>query len=92
MMPSRRSAAGTGAPDWTAYAQYHLGIALVRKGRLNDAKRYLDRVGRMATANEELLSLRIRRISRSGFALLQAQRAAEARPIPGASAPGRPLL
>ena len=28
-----------GAPDWTAYAQYNLGVALVRKGRLNDAKR-----------------------------------------------------
>jgi hypothetical protein len=70
-----------GAPDWTAYAQYNLGVTLARKGRLNDAMGYLDRVGRMATANEELLSLRDKANLALGFALLQAQRAAEARPI-----------
>jgi Tetratricopeptide repeat len=70
-----------GPPDWTAYAQFNLGVALVRKGRLGDATRYLDRVGRMATANEELLSLRDKANLALGFALLQAQRAAEARPI-----------
>jgi hypothetical protein len=70
-----------GPPDWTAYAQYNLGVALVRKGRLNDAMRYLDRVGQMATANEELLALRDKANLALGFALLQAKRAAEARPI-----------
>src|ERR1700690_2484967 len=70
-----------GPPDWTAYAQFNLGVALVRKGRLGDATRYLDRVGRMVTANEELLSLRDKANLALGFALLQAQRAAEARPI-----------
>ena len=34
-----------GAPDWTAYAQFNLGVALVRKGRLAEAIPYLDRVG-----------------------------------------------
>src|SRR5579864_9094023 len=36
-----------GAADWTAYAQFNLGVALVRKDRLADAIPYLDRVGRI---------------------------------------------
>jgi tetratricopeptide (TPR) repeat protein len=70
-----------GTPDWTAYAQYNLGIALVRKGRLPEAIGYLDRVGRMAVRGEELLALRDRANLALGFALLQAQRPAEARPV-----------
>jgi hypothetical protein len=70
-----------GAPDWTAYAQFNLGVALVRKDRLADAIPYLDRVGRMETRSEELLSLKDKANLALGFALLQAQRAAEAKPI-----------
>ena len=70
-----------GAPDWTAYAQFNLGVALVRKGRLDDAIQYLDRVGRIETRSEELLSLRDKANLALGFALLQANRAAEAKPI-----------
>jgi hypothetical protein len=70
-----------GAPDWTAYAQFNLGVALVRKDRLADAIPYLDRVGRIDTSSEELLSLRDKANLALGFALLQAQRAAEAKPI-----------
>src|SRR6202034_4309531 len=70
-----------GPPDWTAYAQFNLGIALVRKERLADAIPYLDRVGRIETRSEELLSLRDKANLALGFALLQAQRAAEAQPI-----------
>ena len=70
-----------GAPDWTAYAQFNLGVALVRKDRLADAIPYLDRVGRLVTRSEELLSLKDRANLALGFALLQAQRAAEAKPI-----------
>jgi Tetratricopeptide repeat len=70
-----------GPPDWTAYAQFNLGVALVRKGRLADAIAHLDQVGRMETSNEELLALRDRANLALGFALLQAERAAEARPI-----------
>jgi hypothetical protein len=70
-----------GAPDWTAYAQFNLGVALVRKERLADAIPYLDRVGRMETSSEELLSLKDKANLALGFALLQAQRAAEAKPI-----------
>jgi Tetratricopeptide repeat len=70
-----------GAPDWTAYAQFNLGVALVRKDRLAEAIPYLDRVGRIETRSEELLSLRDKANLALGFALLQAQRAAEAKPI-----------
>jgi hypothetical protein len=70
-----------GAPDWTAYAQFNLGVALVRKDRLADAIQYLDRVGRIETRSEELLSLKDKANLALGFALLQGQRAAEAKPI-----------
>ena len=70
-----------GAPDWTAYAQFNLGIALVRTGRLADAIGFLDRVGQMNVRGEEMLALRDKANLALGFALLQAQRAAEARPI-----------
>jgi len=70
-----------GAPDWTAYAQFNLGVALVRRDRLAEAITYLDRVGNMQTRSEELLSLKDKANLALGFALLQAQRAAEAKPI-----------
>jgi len=70
-----------GAPDWTAYAQFNLGVALVRKDRLPDAIVHLDQVGRMQTRSEELLALKDKANLALGFALLQAERAAEARPI-----------
>jgi TolA-binding protein len=70
-----------GAPDWTAYAQFNLGVALVRRERLSEAITYLDRVGNMQTRSEELLSLKDKANLALGFALLQAQRAAEAKPI-----------
>lgn len=70
-----------GPPDWTAYGQFNLGVALVRKGRLADAIPRLDGVGRMETSSEELLALKDKANLALGFALLQAQRASEARPI-----------
>lgn len=70
-----------GAPDWTAYAQFNLGVALVRTGRLPEAIGYLDRVGNIPTRSEELLALKDKANLALGFALLQAQRAAEAKPI-----------
>ena len=70
-----------GAPDWTAYAQFNLGVALVRRGRLQEAIGYLDRVGTMQTRSEELLALKDKANLALGFALLQGQRAAEAKPI-----------
>ncbi len=70
-----------GAPDWTAYAQFNLGVALVRKGRLAEAITYLNRVGTMQTRGAELLALRDKANLALGFALLQSERPAEAKPI-----------
>ncbi|HXI46955.1 MAG TPA: hypothetical protein VNH39_00095 [Steroidobacteraceae bacterium] len=70
-----------GPPDWTAYAQFDLGVALVRRDRLAEAITYLDRIGNMQTRSEELLALKDKANLALGFALLQAQRAAEAKPI-----------
>jgi hypothetical protein len=70
-----------GAPDWTAYAQFNLGVALVRKERLAEAIVYLNRVGTMPTRGAELLALKDKANLALGFALLQANRAAEAKPI-----------
>jgi Tetratricopeptide repeat len=70
-----------GPPDWTAYAEFNLGVALVRKGRLPDAVPHLDQVGRMETSSEELLALRDKANLALGFAYLQAKRAADALPI-----------
>ena len=58
-----------GPPDWTAYAEFNLGVALVRKGRLPDAIPHLDQVGRMETSSEELLALRDKANLALGFDL-----------------------
>jgi len=70
-----------GPPDWTAYAQFNLGVALVRRGRLADAVPHLDQVGRLESPDEELVALRDRANLALGFAYLQAGRAADARPV-----------
>jgi hypothetical protein len=70
-----------GAPGWTAYAQFNLGVALVRRDRLADAIPLLDAVGRLTSHSEEFLALKDKANLALGFSLLQAQRAAEARPI-----------
>ena len=54
---------------------------MVRTGRLPQAIAPLDQVGRMDTSSEELLALRDKVNLALGFALLQAERAADARPI-----------
>lgn len=70
-----------GAPDWTAYANFNLGVALIRAARLADAVPILDGVGRMVTRSEELLALKDKANLALGFSLIQANRAAEAKPI-----------
>ena len=70
-----------GPPDWTAYAQFNLGVALVRKGRMNDAATLLDGVGRMQTSDEELLALRDKANLALGYAYLQTDQAANAKPV-----------
>lgn len=70
-----------GPPDWTAYAKFNLGVALVRKGRLDDAVPLLTAVGALASQSEEMLSLRDKANLALGYALLQGKRPAQARPV-----------
>ena len=65
---------------WQAFAQFNLGVALVRSGRLDEGVHLLDQVGQLALTNRELDALRDKANLALGFALLQANRPAEARP------------
>ncbi len=69
-----------GPPDWVAYAQFNLGAAFVRKGLLSDADHFLTAVGTLDTRRSELLALKDRANLALGFAYLQANQAAKAKP------------
>ncbi|MFO1428180.1 MAG: tetratricopeptide repeat protein [Steroidobacteraceae bacterium] len=69
-----------GPQDWTAFARFNLGVALIRDNQLDVAARYLGAVGQMQTRSSELLALRDRANLALGFAYLQAGEAANARP------------
>jgi len=69
-----------GPADWTAYARFNLGIALVREHRLSDADRNLTAVGTLAARSTELTALRDRANLALGYAYLQANEPAQARP------------
>jgi hypothetical protein len=68
-------------PDlWSAYARFNLGVALVRTKRLSDADPFLSAVGTMLAPTPELAALRDRANVALGFAYLQADQPARARP------------
>jgi len=68
-----------GAQDWTQYARFNLGVALVREKRLGDADPFLTSVGTLYTTREEMLALKDRANLALGYAYLQANDAAKAR-------------
>lgn len=68
-----------GSPDWVAYARFNLGVAMVRKGQLADADRYLTGVGTMAAVSPEMLALKDKANLALGFAYLQADQPANAK-------------
>ena len=68
-----------GAQDWTAYARFNLGVALVRENRLADADPFLTAVGSMYAQRTEMLALKDRANLALGFAYLQANEPAKAR-------------
>jgi tetratricopeptide (TPR) repeat protein len=70
-----------GPTDWMAYAQFNLGVALVRAGKLQDADLFLSRVGMLDTTRTEMLALKDRANLALGFAYLQADMPARARPV-----------
>ncbi len=58
--------------DWTAYARFNLGVALVRENRLGDADPLLTNVGSMYAERTEMLALKDRANLALGFAYIQA--------------------
>ena len=68
-----------GAPGWTSYARFNLGVALARSGRLADSAAVLDEVGRLDAAGEEFDALRDKANLALGYTLLQGGQALEAR-------------
>ncbi len=67
--------------NWAAYARYNLGVTLVRLGRLEEGALLLDRVGRMGADSAEDKSLRDKANLALGYARLQVNDAAGARPV-----------
>ena len=72
---------GDGSDAWSAYARFNIGVALVRKDRLDDAAKLLDRVGQMAAPTDELAALRDKANLALGFAWLKAERPADAKVV-----------
>ncbi len=68
-----------GPAEWVAYAQFNLGVALVRGNRLDEASRFLTAAGTLQSPQEELLALRDKANLALGFALLQASQPAPAK-------------
>lgn len=56
---------------WSNYAQFNLGVAMVRSGQVTDAARILEDIGRMDPYNEETSSLRDKANLALGYAYLQ---------------------
>ena len=82
-----------GAPDWTAYAQFNLGVALVRKGPAGRGHRGISTGwARMETRSEELLSLQGQGESRAGLRAAAGAARRRGQADPGAGAPRRPVL
>ena len=68
-----------GSDDWTAYARFNLGVALVREHRLSDADPFLTAVGGLDSERKEMLALKDRANLALGYAYLQANDPAKAR-------------
>ena len=60
-----------GKTEWSRYAQFNLGVAMVRSGRIDTASRILAELGDIDPWNEELTSLRDKANLALGYALLQ---------------------
>jgi lipopolysaccharide biosynthesis regulator YciM len=67
--------------DWLAYAQYNLGVALVRKGLVSEADPFLTSVGTIESGRRELRSLKDRANLALGYAYLQNNQPDLAKPV-----------
>ena len=66
--------------DWVTYARYNLGVALVRNGDVDSGAKLLLGVGGVEARSEEMRALRDKANVALGYAYLQADRPAEAKP------------
>lgn len=66
---------------WSAYANFNIGVALVRNGRVEQAASLLDRVGRIAAPTEELAALRDKANLALGYAWLKEDKPNEAKAV-----------
>ncbi len=60
-----------GRTEWASYAKFNVGVALVRSGRVDEARDLLSDLGTLNPFNEELTSLRDKANLALGYALLQ---------------------
>lgn len=60
-----------GKTEWSRYAQFNLGVAMVRSGRTEEARKILSDLGDIDPWNEELTSIRDKANLALGYALLQ---------------------
>jgi tetratricopeptide (TPR) repeat protein len=70
-----------GRTEWSRYAQFNLGVALVRSGRMDEAGKILEELGDIDPWNEELTSLRDKANLALGYALLQSGQPHAAKPL-----------
>lgn len=68
-----------GRTEWASYAQFNLGVALVRNGDVETASGILNELGSINPYNEELAALRDKANLALGYSLLQAGRPAAAK-------------
>jgi outer membrane protein assembly factor BamD (BamD/ComL family) len=60
-----------GRTEWSNYAKFNLGVAMVRSGNMTAARQILNELGDINPFNEELTSLRDKANLALGYALLQ---------------------
>ena len=66
--------------EWSSYARFNLAVAMVRSGQIDAGANILDQLGQMDPFTEELASLRDKANLALGYAYLQDQQPAEAKP------------
>lgn len=67
-----------GKDAWAHYAEFNLGVALVRSGKVDEAAGILNELGKLDPQNEELSSLRDKANLALGYAYLQQGQPAKA--------------
>lgn len=72
---------GDGSDVWSAYARFNIGVALVRKERLDEAAKLLNAVGQVDAPTDEMAALRDKANLALGFAFLKANRPADAKGV-----------